>query len=94
MAVKGSAAKRLIFDTLTEVFGDAVAGENDGKLYLNLKEDGGVVQICVSLTCPKTPYARTANPLVEKAITPEQKEDTLTETEMDNIRDMMARLGL
>lgn len=54
--MKGAISKKFVFDTLKEVFGTAYVGEKDGKLYLNLEEEGSTVQVAVSITCPKVPY--------------------------------------
>lgn len=54
--MKGNIAKKFVFDAIKEVFGTAYAGEKDGKLYLNLDEDGVPVQVALSITCPKVPF--------------------------------------
>lgn len=54
--MKGNIAKKFVFETIKEVFGTAYAGEKDGKLYLNLDEEGVPVQVALSITCPKVPF--------------------------------------
>lgn len=101
---RGAVVKRLLFDSLKEVFGDAYVCEKDNKLYLNLVENGEIVQVAVSATCPKTPLT-TSGELA--AITPEEvvpnndfdatehidPASEFTKTEEDNISMLLQRLG-
>lgn len=85
--MKGNIAKKFVFDAIKEVFGTAYAGEKDGKLYLNLDEDGVPVQVALSITCPKVPFvadgatptsapaASPAFPEPEKQVAPDVSKD-------------------
>jgi hypothetical protein len=53
MAARGTFAKSEIISKIIECFGQDNAFEYDKKLYINTKENGEAVQICLSLTCPK-----------------------------------------
>lgn len=54
MAAKGSIAKEQVIEKIIECFGQTQAFVYDKKLYINTKENGEPVQICLTLTCPKT----------------------------------------
>lgn len=51
---KGSIAKEQVIQKIIECFGQNQAFVYDKKLYINTTENGEPVQICLSLTCPKT----------------------------------------
>lgn len=52
---KGSIAKENLIKKLIDVAGDDYVGEASNKYYFWSNEDGEKIQVCVSLTCPKTP---------------------------------------
>jgi hypothetical protein len=52
---KGNEAKAALIKRFAAAVGSDYLGEQDKKYYFNSKENGEVVQIAVSLTCPKTP---------------------------------------
>lgn len=52
---KGSNAKMAVQKKIAETFGDAYIGEYDKKLYVWANDGGEMVQIAISLTCPKVP---------------------------------------
>ena len=51
---KGSEAKEWAMKKIIECFGQENVVLADKKLYINTKEDGMPIQVCVALTCPKT----------------------------------------
>lgn len=52
---KGNEAKAALIKRFAAAVGADYLGEADKKYYFNSKENGEVVQIAVSMTCPKTP---------------------------------------
>lgn len=52
---KGNEAKAALIARFAAAVGADYLGEADKKYYFNSKENGEVVQIAVSMTCPKTP---------------------------------------
>lgn len=52
MAVRGAESKKIVEQKLLEVFPGAFI--KDKKVYVNFNEGGEPVQICISMTCPKT----------------------------------------
>lgn len=51
---KGNFAKEEVMKKIIECFGQDQAFIYDRKLYVNTKEGGEPVQVCLTLTCPKT----------------------------------------
>lgn len=54
MAARGTAAKEEITKKIIECFGQDKCFLYDKKLYITTKEDGAPIQVCLSLTCPKS----------------------------------------
>lgn len=54
MAARGTEAKEKIIEKIIECFGQTQAFVYDKKLYINTKENGEPIQVCLALTCPKT----------------------------------------
>ena len=54
---KGNEAKAALIKRFAAAVGADYLGEQDKKYYFNSKENGEVVQIAVSMTCPKTPVS-------------------------------------
>lgn len=100
---KGSIAKEVITKKLKEAFGADFIGEVDKKIYIQAPENGEMVQIAISMTCPKTPVTVSNAPVVKNGIMDFEAEPELvaptpvaevTEDERATIQDMMRRLGL
>lgn len=95
---KGAIAKENAIKKIAEAFGADYLGEVDKKYYVQAEENGEMVQVALSLTCPKTPiasggYAAASGPsdtLVEAPRTSIE----ISDDEKKNIADLMARLGL
>ena len=103
MAAKGAEAKKLVIDKIKEAFGSDFIGEYDKKVYVWSKENGGKVQIAISLTCPKNPVGVTNldNKLdftgsnKNTVVAPEKFEPAeITQEEKDNIASLMEQFGL
>ena len=99
---RGTIAKEVITKKLKEAFGADFIGEVDKKIYIQAPENGEMVQIAISMTCPKTPVAVSNGPAVRNGMMDFEAEPVLvapktvevTEEERDTIQDMMRRLGL
>ena len=110
---KGNFAKEEVMKKIIECFGQDQAFIYDKKLYITTKEDGAPIQVCLTLTCPKTlvsPSGAAAPTEPPKsafgggfdfesmgATTAEPepfKPAEITQAERDNVRELMARLGL
>ena len=100
---RGSIAKDVIVKQLKEAFGVNFLGEVDKKIYIQAPENGEMVQIAISMTCPKTPIAVSNAPVVKNGMMNFEAEPELvaptpiaevTEDERATIQDMMRRLGL
>lgn len=103
MAARGANAKIEVENIIRNAFGDRFVGVAEKKLYV-LGDDGNgeMVQVAISLTCPKTPYVAGAPaeggidfdnmPSGGKAT--EFKPAEITKEETENIRKLLAELGL
>ena len=52
---KGAVAKENVIKIIAEAFGNNFIGEFDKKVYVYANDGGEMVQIAISLTCPKNP---------------------------------------
>lgn len=106
MAARGSVAKENITKKLQEAFGKDFIGEYDKKVYLWANDGGERVQIAVSMTCPKTPIEvdKTVDTGGDWDFTDTPKSTALpiasagpaeiTQDELDNVAELMRKLGL
>ena len=53
---KGAAAKAEVENIIRNAFGKNFLGVADKKLYVQALEDGEMVQVAITMTCPKTPF--------------------------------------
>lgn len=51
---RGNLAKDYVIKKIIEAFGPDECFIYDKKLYITTKEDGAPIQVCLTLTCPKT----------------------------------------
>ena len=51
---RGNQAKEYVTKKIIEIFGQDQCFSYDRKLYITTKEDGVPIQVCLTLTCPKT----------------------------------------
>lgn len=103
---KGAEAKTKIANKLAEVFGQDWIGEYDKKYYVWSSESGERIQVCISMTCPKTPIEVTTNvasdgdwdwndsKLASAVAVANAAPAEITEEEKQNIADLLNKLGL
>ena len=102
MAARGTEAKAYAVKKIAEAFGENFVGEIDKKVYINCPEAGGLVQIAISMTCPKTtvgPPIRGGGMDFEAMSESELNSFTkvtaeITEEETNNIKNLMSELNL
>ena len=108
ITARGNAAKEWAMKKIIECFGQDQVILFDKKLYINTKEDGMPIQVCVALTCPKTMVGEAAAEAVATAkggvdfgafgvstSTPEPtKPAEITPSERQTVQDLMKSLGL
>ena len=106
---RGSEAKEQIGKKIIECFGQDQAFWYDKKLYINTKEDGTPIQVCISMTCPKNPVGQSSPVPADSAfsggldfesmgtatVAPEPfKPAEISPEERETVVDLMRRLGL
>lgn len=99
---RGANAKVEVENKIRDAFGVDFIGVADKKLYVQADDGNGeMVQIAISMTCPKVPYmAGGAEDGLDFANMPatgsatEFKPAEITVEETENIRKMLAELGL
>ena len=97
---KGAIAKAAVEDKLRAAFGKDFIGVDPSakKIYIQAEEDGEMVQVAITMTCPKTPFtvenSVDAFPEGNFVKPSEYKPAEVTEGELDNIRKMIKELGL
>ena len=94
MAAKGSVAKVKVEEKIKEAFGTDYVGCFDKKLYVWADDGGERVQICISMTCPKTPVGGVAVSQSTEEIPQAQEAFEVTPQEEKTIEDLMKKLGL
>ena len=108
MAAKGTIAKENVTKILAEAFGSNFIGEFDKKVYVYANDGGEMVQIAISLTCPKNPiqvdttvttnagdWDFSDNPKMNATVAVASATPAeITEEEKANIAELMAKLGL
>lgn len=102
---RGNDAKELVINKIKEAFGDSFVGVFDKKVYVWSEEDGQKMQICLALTCPKTPVGDDSMVTIPRgdgginfedevvAAAPSSATEISAE-EQQKIADLMASLGL
>lgn len=100
---RGAIAKQVITKKLQEAFGADFLGEMDKKIYLQAPENGEMVQIAISMTCPKNTIEVSNAPVIKNGMIDFEAEGTLvapaatteiSTEERETIEEMMNRLGL
>ena len=101
---RGAQAKNKVEQIISSAFKDNFLGIYDKKLYVQAEENGEMVQIAISLTCPKTPVVISDKPLnfddnlnFEDGITiipHPQAQTEITDEERQTVKELMERLGL
>ena len=105
---KGAVAKEGVIKKIASTFGNNFIGEFDKKIYVWENDGGEMVQIAISLTCPKNPiqvdstvttdagdWDFSDNPKVNTTVAVANAAPAeITEDEKENIAALMAKLGL
>lgn len=105
---KGAVAKENVTKVLAETFGSNFIGEYDKKIYVWANDGGEMVQIAMSLTCPKNPiqvdtsittstgdWDFSDSPKVNTTVAVTNAAPAeISDEEKANIADLMAKLGL
>ena len=105
MAARGTQAKAEITQKIIEIFGQDKVVQSSGKLYINTIENGEKLQICLTLTCPKTMVGAEAAPTVSSGnafdsfgappvVAEPYKPAEISQEERDTVRELMSKLGL
>lgn len=90
MAVRGAVAKKVVEQKLAEAFGKDFLGEVNKKYYVQVPENNEMVQIAITLTCPKENLEfDNAESAAVAAQTPQ-----FTQKEREDIAELMRRVGL
>ena len=101
--MRGANAKIEVENIIRNAFGANFLGVNDKKIYVNADDGNGeMVNIAISLTCPKVNFATISseggidfdNMPAGSTATTEFKPAEITKEETENIRKMLAELGL
>ena len=101
---RGAQAKSKVEQIISSAFKDNFLGVYDKKLYVQAEENGEMVQIAISLTCPKTPIIISDKPLNfddnlnfedgATIIQHPQAQTEITDAERQTVKELMERLGL
>ena len=101
---KGAIAKQEVIKVIQSAFGENFQGEFDKKVYVQVLENGEMIQIALSLTCPKTPVSVSTAPVVHGDRMDFDSEPIITSTvnvtteisdeERQTVAEMMKRFGL
>ena len=102
--VRGAQAKSKVEQIISSAFKDNFLGVYDKKLYVQAEENGEMVQIAISLTCPKTPVVVSEKPLIfdnklnfedgATIIPHPQVQTEISDEERQTVKELMERLGL
>lgn len=99
---RGAIAKQVITKKLQDAFGADFLGEMDKKIYLQAPENGEMVQIAISMTCPKNTIEVSHAPVVKNGMIDFEAQDAkiaahtteISEDERATVAEMMKRFGL
>lgn len=100
---RGANAKVEVENKIRDAFGKDFVGIFDKKIYVQANDGNGeMVQIAISMTCPKVPMTAGGNVdggldfenMPSSAAVTEFKPAEITKEETENIRKMLAELGL
>ena len=96
---RGAVAKTNVEEIIKKAFGQNFVGISDKKLYVSADDGGEQVQIAITLTCPKVPlnsnfdenaFDQNSLPTSGSNFKPAE----ITNEETENIKRLMAELGL
>lgn len=89
MAIRGTIAKKEVEKKLAQAFGKDYLGEVNKKYYVQVLENNEMVQVAITLTCPKENLD-----FGETSTAVEAQSPQFTQAERDNIAELMRRAGL
>lgn len=89
---KGSVAKQNIAHKIMELYGNDYVGTENNKIYVYEDDGGERVQIAISFTCPKEGLAKKMPE--EEAKNPNVRHMVFSKEEEQEVKELMARLGL
>lgn len=70
MAARGNIAKEKVINTIQQAFGEDYLGVLDKKIYVQSNDGAnGVIQVAITLTCPKTPIETFNTPVTSSTST-------------------------
>ena len=95
---RGAIAKQAVENKIREIFGKDFVGVDSStkKIYVQAEEDGQMVQVAISMTCPKTPFSvdsdfvATGNFGQPDVFQPAE----ITSEELDNVRKLIKEFNL
>ncbi len=95
---KGAISKQKVEDKIREAFGKDFVGVDPStkKIYVQAEEDGQMVQVAISMTCPKVPFSvdgdftATGNFGQPDVFQPAE----ITTEEMENVRKLIKEFNL
>lgn len=98
---KGAIAKTEVENKIRNAFGKDFIGvdTSNKKLYVQAEEDGEMIQVAITMTCPKTPFMPENGLNFNNDNSNFGEPDTfqpaeVSSVELDNIRKMIQELGL
>lgn len=96
--MKGAIAKEKVTETIAKAFGKDFLGIVDKKIYVQAEEDGEQVQVCIAMTCPKTPISFGNEDTIDFDATPGTPDvytpAEITNEETENVRRLIKEFGL
>ena len=100
--MRGAIAKQNVEDKIREAFGKDFIGVAEKKLYVQADDGGELVQVCITLTCPKVPLSVGSqgeggidfDNMPTGGTATEFKPAEVTKEETENIRKLLQELGL
>lgn len=98
--MRGAVAKEKVTDVIAKAFGKDFVGIVDKKIYVQAEEDGEMVQVAITMTCPKNPVSigeengMDFTKATSNGTPTEYKSAEITSEELDNVKKMLQELGL
>lgn len=93
MAARGTEAKNNVAVKLKDLYGPDFVGVFDKKIIINEHENGEIIQLAITLTCPKNTYGLDLENEGSNEVSNFEPAE-ITPNEIDNIKKLMEQLGL
>lgn len=93
MAVRGTASKEKLIQTIIDATGTDFLGIVDKKLYIRAFENGEELQLAISITCPKNLIDFGNTSPTKAAETPPETPE-ISKQEEETIEQLLAKLNL